>query len=129
MRNMKLSLLFAIAGAMFGPTPSVSAATQYTVSTTIKAVYPHTDGWFILTLASDVDSDGQVHCTNGTTPNKYYFFQPGQAQVIADGAKAMLATALAAFAMQSTVQVVFDDSTTSCYGIALWLGCGNGRPC
>ena len=79
------------------------------VQSTVKFVYPQGDGSFVLGFVSDAGT-----CSNVNSP-KYFYVVAGQNGVTADGVKALLATALTAFATGSTLSVAFDDATASCY--------------
>ena len=87
---------------------SNSYAAASIVQSTVKSVYPQADGSFVIILANDTST-----CT-ATSP-KYFYVMPGQNGMTVDGAKAMLATALTAFALGSSLELIFDDATTSCY--------------
>ncbi len=89
-------------------TCSNSYAAYSSVQSTVKSVYPLSDGSFVVILTNDTST-----CT-APTP-KYFYVTPGQNGVTLDGAKAMLATALTAFATGSSLALSFDDATTSCY--------------
>jgi hypothetical protein len=78
------------------------------VQSTVKSVYPLSDGSFVIILTNDTST-----CP-GASP-KYFFVTPGQNSMTLDGAKAMLATALTAFAPGSSLALSFDDATTYCY--------------
>ena len=77
----------------------------------LKFVYPLGDGSFVLGFTSDVGTP----CQNASTPIKYYTITPGQYGVTLDGAKAMLATALTAFAMDKQITAAFDPASANCY--------------
>jgi hypothetical protein len=85
-----------------------SYAAISSVQSTVKSVYPLSDGSFVIILTNDTS-------TCAAAAPKYFFVTPGQNGVTLDGAKAMLATALTAFATGSSLALVFDDATTSCY--------------
>jgi ABC-type sugar transport system substrate-binding protein len=84
------------------------AATQ-NLQSTLAFVYPMADGSFVLGF-----TQGMSFCQSPNSP-QYFYVTPGQNGVNADGAKAMLATALTAFATGKTLSIAFDDSTPSCY--------------
>jgi hypothetical protein len=75
-------------------------------SAAISQVYPLGNGDFVLILAQ-----GATACIH---PNKYHYVQVGSFGVTADGARAMLATSLTAFAMGKSVSVLFDETSYGC---------------
>jgi len=75
----------------------------------VKFVYPQADGSFVLGFVNDAGT-----CSNTNSP-KYFYVVAGQNGVTADGVKAMLATALTAFATGSSLSGAFDDATPACY--------------
>ena len=83
-------------------------AAASSVQSTVKSVYPLYDGSFVIILTNDTST-----CP-ATTP-KYFYVTPGQNMVTVDGVKAMLATALTAYATGSSLALSFDDATTYCY--------------
>jgi hypothetical protein len=78
------------------------------VISTVKTVYPQADGSFVIILVNDTS-------TCSAPSPKYFFVTPGQNGVTVDGAKAILATTLTAFALGSSISLNFDDATPSCY--------------
>jgi hypothetical protein len=74
----------------------------------VKTVYPMSNGDFVVTFVNS-----PAACLNGSNP-KYLYVQVGSNGVTIDGAKSMLATALAAFVAGKKLTVVFDDTSTSC---------------
>jgi hypothetical protein len=84
------------------------AAVAY-MQSTVKFVYPLGDGSFVLGFTNDAGT-----CASPNSP-KYFYVMAGQNGVTADGVKAMLATALAAFTAGYTLWIAYDDATTSCY--------------
>ncbi len=74
----------------------------------VKTVYPFANGNFVVTFASS-----PAACLNGSNP-KYFYVQVGVNGVTSEGAKAMLATALTAFATGRKLGVIFDDASYSC---------------
>jgi len=93
---------------------SAAIAASTTVTSTLKSVYPLSDGSFVLIFTNDAST-----CVNSTP--KYFYITPGQNGVSVDGAKAMLATSLSAFALGASVTLNFDDSTAFCYGNRLYI--------
>jgi hypothetical protein len=77
-------------------------------TSTIKTVYPLANGSFVLIMTEDAPSCG------GTPGSKYHYVRPGVFGVTSDGVRAMLASALTAFALGKTVSIVFDETITSC---------------
>jgi hypothetical protein len=98
-----------VVSLMLAASMIVSAA-QVAVMSTLTSVYPLSDGSFILNFTNDASTT----CTSPNTP-KYFYVMPGQNGVTVDGAKAMLATALTAFAMGKSVSASYDDATIFCY--------------
>jgi hypothetical protein len=86
-----------------------SLAAQVWQSSTVKWIYPQNDGSFV--IAFTVDSST---CTSISSP-KYYTVIAGQSGVNADAVKAMLSTALTAFATGSVLSINFDDATSNCF--------------
>jgi hypothetical protein len=89
--------------------PSGAFATTQNLQSTLAFVYPMGDGSFVLGF-----TQGSTFCPSQNAP-QYFYVMPGQNGVTVDGAKAMLATALTAFALGKTLSIAFDDSTTYCY--------------
>ena len=86
-----------------------ASATEAWLSSRIKAVYPLSDGTFIL-----VPVDDHPSCTNANTPN-YHYVTVGENGVSTDGINRLYAAALAAAAQRLVLWIVFDDATTYCY--------------
>jgi hypothetical protein len=97
-----LALLLAI-----GSVGTSQAAEQWGEAT-VRSVYPMNDGSFAVSL--NVNPPG---CP--ASGQKYMFVTPGQHGVTADGAKAMLATALTAMVSGKVLQVAFSDNTAFCH--------------
>jgi hypothetical protein len=104
LRSLRIGLFVVLLGLAGG----AQAANQYFQST-VQAVYPLADGTFVLIFAQSSPS-----CHSPNSP-QYFYITTNQNGVTADGVKAMLATALAAFAMGKTLAIAFDDSTQYCY--------------
>jgi hypothetical protein len=85
-----------------------SAAEQW-VASTIKYVYPLSEGSVV--LAFHVDS---AACPATGSP-KYYYLQVGQNGVTADGITRIFAAAVAAAAAGNIVHVAYDNATSNCY--------------
>ncbi len=90
--------LFAYSAAIWSP------------STTIRGFYPLSGGIFVITLNEDAPS-----CTNGSSPNKYYYVKVGENSMTQEGADKIFSAALAAAASGKKVRFSFDDSTPYCY--------------
>jgi len=104
-----MKTLFVLVGLLgFATAGQSQAATAY-VQSTVKFVYPQGDGSFVLGFVSDAGT-----CSNVNSP-KYFYVVAGQNGVTADGLRAMLATALTAFATGSMLAAAFDDATANCY--------------
>ena len=99
-------LLLALGG--LSATNSASAA-EIWASDIVKYVYPLSDGNFIISLTTNPPA-----CQSTANP-KYLYVAVGSNGVTADGAKAMLATTLTAYAMGKPLAVVFEDVTGNCY--------------
>jgi hypothetical protein len=94
--------------ACIGLSASAVANAESWLTSTIKRVYPLGDGSFVLIMTIDA-----ADCA-GTPGNKYHYVRPGVYGVTSDGVRAMLATALTAFASGKTVSIAFDQSSSSC---------------
>jgi hypothetical protein len=89
--------------------PALAPATElWTNWGTITSVEVVETGGFLVTLSGGVPAT----CT---AANAVYIYA-GQHNVTADGQKALLATALSAFAVGNTVRILYDDSTPNCFG-------------
>lgn len=108
MRKMRRFIQVTMLAAFFGWTSAAVAASQF-VQSSLVFVYPQADGSFVLGFAQ-----GSTFCQSPNSP-QYFYVTPGQNGVTADGAKAMLATALTAFGLGKTVSLAFDDATPYCY--------------
>jgi hypothetical protein len=86
--------------------PAAHAETWHT--SPIKNIYPLADGSFVLIMRNDA-----AGCA-GTT-NKYHYVSAGEFGVTAEGVKAMLATALTAYAMDRRISLLFDETRPQCY--------------
>jgi len=91
---------------------TIASANSYAaaafVQSTVKSVYPQADGSFVIILTNDASTCSAV------SP-KYFFVTPAQNGMTVDGAKAMLAATLTAFALGSSLALSFDDATIYCY--------------
>ena len=75
----------------------------------ISHVYPTASGEFILRFVSD-----SAACTSGESPD-YYRVKVGKNDITEEGSKKIFATALAAAMAEKTVNIYFDETTSSCY--------------
>ena len=105
-RAAKLALICISSFLLLAPTAHAAEAWH---SSTIRSVYPLSDGNFVLIF--DAQS---AQCTNATSP-KYHYVAVGQNGVTTDGIKALLATALAAAAQRLTVTIAFEGASSACY--------------
>jgi hypothetical protein len=87
-----------------------SAGNVWTGYKTVTEVQVVEDGGFLLYFSSAIGSP----CS--TAGNNALYVYVGSNFVTADGAKAMLGAALAALAGGLKVSVLYDDSTSFCYG-------------
>ncbi len=85
----------------------LAAPTWHT--STIRSVYPLSDGSVVLTFDSD-----SPNCSNASDPD-YYYIRVGQNGMTSDGLKLLYAAALTAFTTGSRVSINYDDATTGCY--------------
>lgn len=97
----------ALVTALLLASHQASAAPVWTAYTTVTTVEVINDGGFLVTLASGVGST----CTAANA----IYVQAGFNGVSADGAKALLATALSAFYLKQSIRFQYDDSTPYCY--------------
>jgi hypothetical protein len=104
---LKLLLSTLVLSCSLIATGSRAAETWH--SGKIITVYPLANGSFVIAMDTDAAA-----CTNTSKP-KYHFVQVGQNSVTADGAKSILATALAAAAQGKTVTLNYDSDSASCY--------------
>jgi hypothetical protein len=101
-------IISALVTTLLFASHQASAAPVWTAYTTITSVEVINDGGFLVTLASGVGST----CTAANA----IYVQTGNNGVSADGAKALLATALSAFYLKQTIRFEYDDSTQYCFG-------------
>jgi hypothetical protein len=89
----------------------VAGATNVWHTSTIKFIYPYAGGnRFVLGFTTEAPG-----CTNGSTPNKYYYVLVGSNGLTADDVKAYLSVAMFAMAQGLQVLVSFDDASPFCY--------------
>jgi len=74
----------------------------------VKWIYPLSNGNFVLAFASS-----PATCTNANSP-KYFYVSVGTGGVTIDGARAMFASALLAFATGKKLNVAFEGGSSSC---------------
>jgi len=74
----------------------------------VQFVYPLNDGSFIIGIPN------VAVCTSSGS-NSHLYVTPGANGVTLDGTKSMLATVLTAFSLGRTIEVAYDDSSSSCY--------------
>jgi hypothetical protein len=101
-------IISALVIALLLASHQASAAPVWTAFTTVTSVEVINDGGFIVTLAAGVGST----CTAANA----IYVQSGFNGVSADGAKALLATALSAFYLKQNIRFEYDDSTQYCFG-------------
>lgn len=99
----------AIASVAWLSSASGALAAEQWGASTIKAVYPMSNGNFVIQLMTSPP------LCPATSEPKYLWVSVGENGVTTDGVKAMLATALAAMAMDKTIHIAFSDSTANCY--------------
>ena len=115
--NIRKPSSWAVACMACLPLFSASAqATEAYLQSTIKVVYPLSEGSFVLKF-----NQGNSLCLATQNP-QYFYVTVGQNGVTAEGSKNILATALAAYATASVVSIAFDTATTSCYINRLAMG-------
>ena len=100
--------VWLVAAAILLLTSNALAANIWHAST-IKRIYPLSDGSFVLTFTIDAPT-----CPN-TNTHKYHYVAAGQNGVTVDGQDKMYALAIAAATSGSAVSFNFDDSGASCY--------------
>lgn len=103
-----LCVAAAASASLMAASSASFAATQY-FQGSVQSVYPQGDGSFILTFTQNSPA-----CSSQSNP-QYFSVAAGQFGVTSDGVKAMLATALTAFATGRSLSFAFDDSTSNCY--------------
>jgi hypothetical protein len=102
----RLSFVLALGAIVV---PGLANATEQWVTDNIRSVYPLSDGSFVITFVNP-----QPICTN-TATNQYFWVSPSHNGVNADGAKAMLATALTAFVSGKKIDLAFEAATSDCF--------------
>ncbi len=101
-------IISALLPALLLAGQQASAAAVWTTNTTVTSVEVLNDGGFLVTLATGMGPT----CTAANA----IYVQSGFNGVSADGAKALLATALSAFYLKQTIRFQYDDSTPYCFG-------------
>lgn len=110
--GFKVAALRSISAAFIVLAPFIvpaSAATQWYAGT-IQQIYPMNDGSFEIATTSTLAT-----CAGNGNGGVYLSVVPGESSVNASGAENMLATLLTAFALGRSVQIAYDDGTSSCY--------------
>lgn len=103
--NIRTSMIALIA-CLVASRGALAAESWHT--STINKVYPQANGTFIVVFDTNA-----ADCLN-TNPQKFHYVAPAQSGVTDEGAKMIYAAALLALAMDKTVQVAFDNATSSC---------------
>ncbi|MEO8018738.1 MAG: response regulator receiver protein [Pseudomonadota bacterium] len=101
-------ILRAVAGLLLAAGAADTYAAESWYQDNVKTVYPLATGDFVVTFVNS-----PAACLNTANP-KYFHVQVGNNGVTSDGAKGMLATALAAFLSGKRLTVVFNDASTTC---------------
>jgi hypothetical protein len=83
---------------------TADASEQWVVDN-IRSVYPLGNGSFVITFINP-----QPTCVSGGSP-QYFYVSPGENGTNSDGVKAMLATALTAFAMGKKIRLSYESAT------------------
>lgn len=99
--------IFAVM-ALLSVTSAAFSATVWHGST-VKSVYPQSDGSLILIFNTD-----SAACTSASSPN-YYYVTVGQNGVTEQGSNKIYAAALSAGHAGNSISFAFDDSTSNCY--------------
>jgi hypothetical protein len=76
----------------------------------IRVIYPTSDGTIIFTLYDSANSE----CTNSTTA-PYFYLREGVNGVTPQAAKNLYALALTSIAMNKSLSVHFDETSSFCY--------------
>lgn len=106
---MKLEKVGALLCLVMLAATSSSALAETWHTARIKSVYPLANGSVVLIFVEDAPA-----CA-GTGPGKYHFISVGENGVTTEGVRMMMATALAALAMDKTVSVAFAEASSGCY--------------
>lgn len=101
------TFMIALIAPIVVSTSAMAAESWHT--STIKKVYPQANGTFIVVFDTNASD-----CPN-TNLDKYHYVSPTQNGMTEEGAKKIYAAALLALAMDKTVQVAFDNATSSCH--------------
>ena len=86
-----------------------NATTQW-YSGTVQQIYPLSDGSFEIGTSSVLPT-----CAGNGNGGVYLNVAPGENSMTASGVQNMLATLLTTFALGRSIQIAYDDGTTSCY--------------
>jgi len=108
---MKLRTSTMVATVLSLLMSGVAGATNVWHTSTIKFIYPYAGGnRFVLGFTTEA-----AGCTNGSTPNKFYYVTVGSNGLTADDVKAYLSVWMLAMAQGLQVTVAFDDASSFCY--------------
>lgn len=108
MKIRRLARNAAKVGCLMAISSGAIAAESWHIST-IQKIYPLADGSFVLVFDTNASD-----CAN-TNTGKFHYVAPTQNGMTDAGAEKIYAAALLAMAMEKTVQVAFDNATSSCY--------------
>jgi hypothetical protein len=102
----KATLAATLATLSFASSPAAFAAVVWTPVGVPSSIQVVESGGFIVYFSTSVSAicGDKVH------------IYPDQHFVTESGAKSMLATALAALSAEKTIRVMYDDSTSNCWG-------------
>ncbi len=88
---------------------SLTFATERYHVSTLKFVYPLSNGDFVLGFDSDPST-----CSSASSP-KYIYVSVGQNGVTSTGSAKLFAAAMTALVTRQSVAAAFDDATSNCY--------------
>jgi hypothetical protein len=108
---MKIRMRFGVAAILAAGifAPGIASAVDSWHQAKLKFVYPLGTGDFVVGFVTNSAS-----CTSAANP-QYFYVSAGAYGVTAEGVKALLATALMAFATEKTVAIAFDGTSQYCY--------------
>lgn len=104
---MKIFFILFLVTVSTATKPAFSA--NHWHGSTVRTVYPLSDGDFILILNND-----NANCTSPETPH-YYYVRAGQNSMTVDGVDKLYASVLTAAAANIPISINFSDSTSSCF--------------
>ena len=110
MRALRILLLFGL----FVFTANSYAANTWTGYKHITKIETGASGGFLITFDTSISSA----CSNSSSDDRLYIYA-NQNSVTADGLKALLATTLSAFNAGKEINVLYDNSSSRCYGTAI----------